>query len=56
LGSVGEVWSALDPRLVFDGVKDVIDGDPEWNEIGLCLTSLVRLGCTPSWLVDNEEL
>jgi len=47
---------APDPGLVFDGIEDLIDGYPEWNEVGLCLTSLAGFGSAPGWLADNRGI
>jgi len=59
--SSSQIWwersdRAPDPNLVFDGVEDMIDGYPEWNEVRLCFISLAGFGSTPGRLVDNGEI
>jgi len=38
---------ASNPRLVFDGIKYMIDGSPEWDKVGLFFISLARFDSTP---------
>jgi len=44
---------APDPRLVLHRIEDVIDEYPEWDEVGLCFTSLTGFSSTPSCLVNG---
>ena len=47
---------ALDPRLVFDGAEDMIDGYPKWDEVEFCFTFLARFSSMPGWLVNSREI
>ena len=47
---------APDPRLVFDGVKDMIDGYHEWDKVVLYFISLAGFDNTPGWLTDNRSI
>ena len=44
---------APDPRLVLHRIEDVIDEYPEWDEIGLCFTSLTGFSSILGWLLDS---
>ena len=45
-----------DPGLVFDGVKHVVDGDPEWNQVGLCSAILAQLAHVSGRFVDRSGI
>ena len=51
----GEASWAPDSGLVFDGVKDLINRYPEWNEVGLCLTSLAGFGSSPGLACEHRR-
>ena len=42
-----------DPRLVFDGVEDLIDQFSKWNLVKLCFVLLASFGSAPRWLADG---
>ena len=43
------------PSLVFDGVKHIVDGNPEWK-VGLCGIILIRLICVSGWFMDSNKV
>ena len=43
-----------DPRLVFNGVEDLVVRYLEWNEVGLYCTSLARFKNTPECFIDSD--
>ena len=47
---------APDLRLVFDGVKHMVDENPEWNKVGLCNVILVRLVRVSGWFMDSGRV
>jgi len=56
-GSLWILWEQStrtpDLRLVFDGVKHMVDRNPEWNKVRLCSVILVRLVCMLRWFMDS---
>jgi len=45
-----------DPRLVFDGIKHMVDGNPEWNKVRLCSAVPVRFVRASGWSWTTTEL
>ena len=53
---MGAVYLGVLPRLVFDGVEDMVVRCPKWNEVSLCFTFLTRFECTLGSLVNRGRV
>jgi len=47
-------WSTWtpNPKLVFDGIKHMVNENPEWNKVGLFSAIFVRVRRASGWLTD----
>ena len=42
-----------DPKMVFDGIEDLIDRYSEWGKVELCFTPLAKSSGALRWLANN---